>query len=232
MIEKNSEFAEIINSSEETKHLAEIVRKISGLCRGVSTHACGIIITPKPVVEYCPIQRDAHNEGIGMTQYEMFDIEPLGLMKYDFLGLRNLHIIGAALQKIQRTTGEKIDLGKINYNDKEVFDLIKSGNTVGLFQLESEGMKRTIKTLKPENLEDICYILAAYRPGPMQYITEYQAVKDGKQKPDYIFEELEPVLSVTRGVITYQEQVMKIAEVVAGYSLGKADVLRRAMGKK
>ena len=232
MIEKNPEFAEIINSSEETKHLAEIVRKISGLCRGVSTHACGIIITPQPVVEYCPIQRDAHNEGIGMTQYEMFDIEPLGLMKYDFLGLRNLHIIGAALQKIHRTTGEKIDLRKIDFNDKEVFDLIKSGNTVGIFQLESEGMKRTIRTLEPENLEDICYILAAYRPGPMQYITEYQAVKKGKQKPDYIFDELEPVLSVTKGVITYQEQVMKIAQVVAGYSLGKADVLRRAMGKK
>jgi len=232
MIENNTEFAQVINSTEETKHLAEIVRKVSGLCRGVSTHACGIIITPQPVVEYCPIQRDAHNEGIGMTQYEMFDIEPLGLMKYDFLGLRNLHIIGAALQKIERTTGEKINLREIDFKDKAVFDLIKSGNTVGIFQLESEGMKRTIKTLEPENLEDICYILAAYRPGPMQYISEYQAVKKGKQEPDYIFDELEPVLSVTRGVITYQEQVMKIAEVVAGYSLGKADVLRRAMGKK
>ena len=232
MIEKNPEFAEIINSSEETKHLANIVRKIAGLCRGVSTHACGIIITPEPVVEYCPIQRDAHGGGIGMTQYEMFDIEPLGLMKYDFLGLRNLHVIGAALKKVERSTGEKIDLREINYEDSKVFDLIKSGNTVGLFQMESEGMKRTIRTLEPENLEDICYILAAYRPGPMQYITEYQAVKTGKQEPDYIFDELEPVLSVTRGVITYQEQVMRIAQIIAGYSLGKADVLRRAMGKK
>lgn len=232
MIEKNPEFADIINSSEETRHLANIVRKVSGLCRGVSTHACGVIITPEPVVEYCPIQRDAHGGGIGMTQYEMFDIEPLGLMKYDFLGLRNLHIIGAALKKIERSTGKKIDLRDIDFEDKTAFDLIKSGHTVGLFQMESEGMKRTIRTLEPENLEDICYILAAYRPGPMQYITEYQAVKKGKQEPDYIFDELEPVLSVTRGVITYQEQVMKIAEVVAGYSLGKADVLRRAMGKK
>lgn len=232
MIEHNPEFAEIINSSEETKHLAEIVRKISGLCRGVSTHACGILITPEPVVEYCPIQRDAHGGGIGMTQYEMFDIEPLGLMKYDFLGLRNLHIIGAALKKIERSRGEKIDLRNIAPHDNAAFKLIRSGHTVGIFQMESEGMKRTIKTLEPDTLEDICYVIAAYRPGPMQYISEYQAVKKGKQEADYIFDELEPVLSITNGVITYQEQVMKIAEVIAGYSLGKADVLRRAMGKK
>lgn len=232
MIEHNPEFAEIINSSEETKHLADIVRKVAGLCRGVSTHACGVIITPEPVVEYCPIQRDAHGEGIGMTQYEMFDIEPLGLMKYDFLGLRNLHVIGAALKKIERSKGEKVDLRNIDTYDKSTFSLIKSGHTVGIFQMESEGMKRTIRTLEPESLEDICYIIAAYRPGPMQYITEYQAVKKGKQEPDYIFDELEAVLSVTRGVITYQEQVMKIAQIIAGYSLGKADVLRRAMGKK
>lgn len=232
MIEHNPEFADIINSSEETKHLANIVRKVAGLCRGVSTHACGVIITPEPVVEYCPIQRDAHGEGIGMTQYEMFDIEPLGLMKYDFLGLRNLHVIGAALKKIERSRGEKVDLRNIDAYDKATFSLIKSGHTVGIFQMESEGMKRTIRTLEPESLEDICYIIAAYRPSTMQYITEYQAVKKGKQEPDYIFDELESVLSVTRGVITYQEQVMKIAQIIAGYSLGKADVLRRAMGKK
>lgn len=232
MIEHNPEFAEIINSSDETKHLAEIVRKISGLCRGVSTHACGILITPEPVVEYCPIQRDAHGGGIGMTQYEMSDIEPLGLMKYDFLGLRNLHIIGAALKKIERSRGEKIDLRNIDPHDNAAFKLIRSGHTVGIFQMESEGMKRTVKTLEPENLEDISYVIAAYRPATIQYISEYQAVKKGKQEADYIFDELEPVLSVTNGVITYQEQVMKIAEVIAGYSLAKADVLRRAMGKK
>lgn len=232
MIEHNPEFAEIINSSEETRHLADIVRKVSGLCRGVSTHACGILITPEPVVEYCPIQRDAHGEGMGMTQYEMFDIEPLGLMKYDFLGLRNLHIIGACLKKIEKDRKEKIDLDHIDYKDSKTYDTLKSGHTVGIFQMESEGMKRTVRTIKPDSLEDICYILAAYRPGPMQYISEYQAVKEGRQEPDYIFQELEPVLSVTNGVITYQEQVMKIAQVIAGYSLGRADNLRRAMGKK
>ena len=133
MIEHNPEFAEIINSSEETKHLADIVRKVSGLCRGVSTHACGILITPEPVVEYCPIQRDAHGEGMGMTQYEMFDIEPLGLMKYDFLGLRNLNIIGACLKKIEKDRGEKVNLNSIDIHDSSTYDTIKSGHTVGIF---------------------------------------------------------------------------------------------------
>jgi DNA polymerase-3 subunit alpha len=232
MIEHNPEFAEIINSSEKTLHLAEIVRKVAGLCRGVSTHACGIIVAPHPVVEYTPIQRDSHGGGLGMTQYEMFDIEPIGLMKFDFLGLRNLNIIGSAVKKIEKSKNEKVDLRNIDKHDKSSFSIIRSGHTVGIFQMESEGMKRTIKALKPETQEDICYILAAYRPGPMQYIPEYVAVKEGKQAPDYVFDQLEPVLSITRGVITYQEQVMKIAQVVAGYSLGKADVLRRAMGKK
>ncbi len=232
MIEHNPEFAEIINSSEKTRHLAEVVRKVSGLCRGVSTHACGVIITPDPVVNYAPIQRDAHGGGLGMTQYEMFDVEPVGLMKFDFLGLRNLNIIGSTIKKIERSTGVLIDLMKLDFHDKEAFKLVQSGHTIGVFQLESEGMKRTIRSLKPETMEDLCYIIAAYRPGPMQFISEYADVKEGKKKPEYIFDELEPVLKVTNGVITYQEQVIKIAQVVAGYSLGKADVLRRAMGKK
>ncbi len=232
MMEHNPEFAEIINSSEKTRHLADVVRKVSGLCRGVSTHACGIIITPEPVVNYAPIQKDAHGGGLGMTQYEMFDVEPVGLMKFDFLGLRNLNIIGSTIKKIEKNKEEKIDLMKLDLHDKKAFQLVQSGHTIGVFQLESEGMKRTIRSLKPETLEDLCYIIAAYRPGPMQFITEYADVKDGKKKPDYIFDELEPVLKITNGVITYQEQVIKIAQVIAGYTLGKADVLRRAMGKK
>lgn len=232
MIEHNSEFAEIINSSEKMKELASIVRKVSGICRGTSTHACGVIVTPDPLVNYCPIQRDSHGGGIGMTQYEMSDIEAVGLMKFDFLGLRNLNVIGEAIKKVEVNKGEKIDLRTIDQHDESTFAVIKSGHTVGIFQMESEGMKRTIKALKPETQEDICYILAAYRPGPMQYIPEYVAVKRGEQEPDYIFPELQPVLEVTKGVITYQEQVMKIAQIVAGYTLGGADLLRRAMGKK
>lgn len=232
MIEHNPEFAEIINSSEKTLELANIVRKVSGICRGVSTHACGIIVTPDPVVNYCAIQRDSHGGGIGMTQFEMSDIEYVGLMKFDFLGLRNLNVIGEAITKIKVNRGKDIDLLTLDPNDKATFNLIKSGHTVGVFQLESEGMKRSIRGLQPETQEDICYLLAAYRPGPMQYISEYVAVKKGKQKPDYVFDELKPVLEVTYGVITYQEQVMRIAQIIAGYSLGAADILRRAMGKK
>jgi DNA polymerase-3 subunit alpha len=232
MIEHNPEFAEIIHSSPDTKRLADIVRKVQGLHRNVGTHACGVVITPKPVTEYCPIQKDAHGGGMGMTQYEMKDIEPIGLMKFDFLGLRNLNVIGSAIKKIEANRGIKINLRKIDPEDKETFKLIRSGHTVGVFQMESEGMKKTIKALEPETQEDICYLLAAYRPGPMQYISEYVAVKRGEQEPDYIFDDLKPVLEVTNGVITYQEQVMKIAQIIGGYTLGAADVLRRAMGKK
>lgn len=232
MIEHNPEFAEIINSSEKTLELANIVRKVSGICRGTSTHACGIIVTPDPVVNYCAIQRDSHGGGIGMTQFEMSDIEYVGLMKFDFLGLRNLNVIGEAITKVKINREKDIDLLTLDPNDKATFEVIKSGQTVGVFQMESEGMKRSIRALQPETQEDICYLLAAYRPGPMQYIPEYVAVKRGKQEPDYVFEELKPVLEVTNGVITYQEQVMKIAQIIAGYSLGAADILRRAMGKK
>jgi DNA polymerase-3 subunit alpha len=232
MIEHNPEFAEIINSSEKTLELAKIVRKVSGICRGTSTHACGIIVTPDPVVNYCPIQRDSHGGGIGMTQFEMSDIEYVGLMKFDFLGLRNLNVIGEALTKIRVNRKKEIDLFTLDPNDKKTYEVIKSGHTVGVFQMESEGMKRSIKALQPETQEDICYLLAAYRPGPMQYISEYVAVKRKKQDPDYVFPELESVLKVTNGVITYQEQVMKIAEIIGGYTLGAADLLRRAMGKK
>ncbi len=232
MIENNREFADLINGSPELLKMADIVRKVAGLCRGVSTHACGIVITPNPVDEYVPIQRDSKNEGIGMTQYEMFDLEEIGLMKYDFLGLRNLAVIGDALSIIEKTKGEKINLSKLDPNDKATFDLIQSGHTVGVFQLESEGMRKTIQNLKPVSQEEICYLLAAYRPGPMQFIPEYVEVKEGKKKAEYIIPDLEPILSITNGVITYQEQVIRIAVDIAGYSMGAADMLRKAMGKK
>jgi DNA polymerase-3 subunit alpha len=232
MIEKNSEFAEIINSNEDLQRLASIVRKLSGLHRGVSTHACGIIITPQPTVEYCPIQRDAHGDGFGMTQFEMGDTESIGLMKYDFLGLRNLSIIGNTVAKIKRGSDRDIDIFKMDMTDSKAYDVIKKGHTVGVFQMESEGMRKVIKQLKPETLEEISYILAAYRPGPLQFIPEYIAVKNGEKQAEYLVPELEKILSVTNGVITYQEQVIRIAVDIAGYTMGQADMLRKAMGKK
>jgi len=232
MLENNPEFKELAESSDKTKKMIDIVRKVSGLARGVSTHACGIIIAPEPVVEYVPIQKDSHNEGIGITQYEFMQLEEIGLMKFDFLGLRNLNVIGNCLKKIQNSKGISIDLQNINWNDRKAFNLIKEGNTIGIFQMESEGMKRTIRSINPDNLEDLCYILAAYRPGPMEFIPEYAKVKSGKQKPKYIIPELEPILRITNGVITYQEQVIRIAVDIAGYTMGQADILRKAMGKK
>jgi DNA polymerase III subunit alpha len=232
MLEHNPEFNEIVNSSPELLDMAGIVRKVAGMCRGISTHACGIIITPTPVVDYVPIQKDAHGEGIGMSQYEMTDLETIGLMKFDFLGLRNLNVIGCTLDKIYENRKDKIDLLKINNHDKNAFDLIRNAQTIGVFQLESEGMRKTIKLTKPDSLEDISYILAAYRPGPLQFIPEYAAVKSGEKRAHYLFPALEPILSVTNGVITYQEQVIKIAVDIAGYTMGSADILRRAMGKK
>jgi DNA polymerase-3 subunit alpha len=232
MIENNKEFAEIINSSSETKRLADIVRKVSGLPRGITTHACGLVVTPKPIDEYVAVQRDSKNEGIGMTQFEMGDIEYSGLLKLDFLGLKNMSIIDNALKKIERHKGEKIDLQMIDTQDHEVYKELQQGHTVGVFQLESEGMKKTVKLIKPEKPEDLSYILAAYRPGPMEFIPEYAAVKNGKKKAEYLLDELKPILEETNGVITYQEQVMRIASDIAGYSLADADILRRAMGKK
>lgn len=232
MIENNKEFADIVNSSAEVQKMVDIVRKVAGLCRGVSTHACGIVITPDPVDEYVPIQRDSKNEGMGMTQYEMFDLEEIGLMKFDFLGLRNLAVIGDALDMIEKTTGNRINLSKIDPHDEKTFELIQSANTVGVFQMESEGMRKSIKGLKPATQEEICYLLAAYRPGPMQFIPDYIEVKEGKKKAEYIMPELESILSITNGVITYQEQVIRIAVDIAGYSMGAADILRKAMGKK
>lgn len=232
MIENNIEFADLINSSPELQRMAEIVRKIAGLCRGVSTHACGVVITPTPVSDYIPLQRDSKNEGIGMTQYEMFDLEPVGLMKFDFLGLRNLAVIGEALEKIKDTRGIDVDLMSVDPNDEDTFKIIQRGHTVGIFQLESEGMRKTIKGLKPATQEEICYLLAAYRPGPMQFIPEYISVKDGDKEAEYLMPELEPILRITNGVITYQEQVIRIAVDIAGYSMGAADMLRKAMGKK
>lgn len=232
MIEHNKEFAEIVNSSDKMKEMVEIVRSISGLCRGVSMHACGVIITPDPVENYAPIQPDNKGTGVGMSQYEMSDVEYIGLLKLDFLGLRTMNIIDTALKKIERHKGVKLDLSTIDEKDNDVYDVLQEGHTVGVFQLESDGMKKTIKQIKPADPEDLCYLLAAYRPGPMEFIPEYVAVKNGEKEAEFLIDDLEPILGVTNGVVTYQEQVMRIARDLAGYSMAEADILRRAMGKK
>jgi DNA polymerase-3 subunit alpha len=232
MMEHDSDFAEVINSDEKTKEMAKIVKKIAGLARGVSMHACGVVITPTPVTDYAPIQQDSKKEGIGMTQYEMGDIEPIGILKLDFLGLRNLSIIDNALKKIEGTIGNRLNLAKVDTHDEKVYQTLKTGQTIGVFQLEGEGMTKALIQIDPHSPEDICYLLAAYRPGPIQFIPEYVSVKKGEKEAEYILDDLAPILSVTNGVITYQEQVMRIAADIAGYTLSEADNMRRAMGKK
>lgn len=232
MIENNSEFKEIIESSKEVLKMAEIVRKIAGLSRGVSVHACGMIIAPKPVTEYVPIQRDAHNEGLGITQYEFTQLEDVGLMKFDFLGLRNLNVIGTTLKKLKYDKNIDLDLIHLHQDDKKAFEIIKNCDTVGVFQMEGEGMKKSIRLIDPDNLEEVCYLLAAYRPGPMEFIPTYAQVKFKKQGAQYLIPELEPILNITNGVVTYQEQVIRIAVDLAGYTMGQADAFRKAMGKK
>ncbi len=232
MMDNNQEFREIINSSPNLIRLKEIVGKINGVCRGVSTHACGFIVSPDPVMEYCPIQRDSQNEGLGMTQFEMADAEGVGLMKFDFLGLRNLASIGKTVDKVEYSTGERIDLLNIDFADEDTLETIRQGHTVGVFQMESSGMRKVINQIKPEDLEEICYLLAVYRPGPMEFIPDYVAVKEGRQQPDYIIDDLKPILEVTNGVITYQEQIMRIVQKLAGYTLGAASVVMKSMSKK
>lgn len=232
MMENNSEFAELVNSDEKIKEMTKIVEKVAGMVRGVSMHACGVVITPQSVDEYAPIQPDSKGEDVGMVQYEMNDLEPLGLMKYDFLGLKNFSIIDNALKKIKRSRKEELDLYKIDVLDQSVYDELKSGHTIGVFQLEGAGMVKTIQQILPQSPEELCYLIAAYRPGPMLFIPDYVAVKKGDKEAQYLLPELKPILEVTNGIISYQEQVMRIATDIAGYTLTEADNMRRAMGKK
>ncbi|KKR06078.1 MAG: polymerase III alpha subunit protein [candidate division WS6 bacterium GW2011_GWF2_39_15] len=232
MMENNPEFAEIINSSEKLQQMSQVVKKIAGLARGVSMHACGVIVAPEPVDNFIPIQRDSKDEGVGMAQFEMTDLEYVGLLKLDFLGLKNLNIIDTAVRKIKRHKGIDLDLSTIDVNDQNIYQMLRDGHTMGVFQLEGEGMTKALITIRPETPEDLCYLLAAYRPGPIEFIPQYAAVKKGEKQPTYIIDDLEPILGVTNGVITYQEQVMKIATDIAGYTLSEADNMRRAMGKK
>ena len=230
MMEKVKEFSDIVNSDPQLKKLIEVVSKIENMPRHASTHACGILITPKPVNEYVPLQYD--KEGRIISQLEMKPLEELGLMKFDILGLANLTIIKNTLIAIEKYEGKHIDIWKIPEDDKATFDLLKRGDTTAVFQLESDGMKKYLRDLQPESLEDICFMCAAYRPGPMQFIPAYIDCKHGRKEPDYLIPELEPIVKNTYGFAIYQEQVIRIAVDIAGYTMGEADILRRAMGKK
>lgn len=231
-LESNSQLRDLAKQNKELQRLLEIASRIEGMCRHASVHAAGVVISNQPLTNYVPLQK--MSEGEVVTQLEMDALQELGLLKMDFLGLRTLTVIEKALQIIKNTHHEEIDLDKIPLNDEETFSLLSRGETTGVFQLESGGMKELLKRLNPSNIEDLTAILALYRPGPLGsgMIEDFINRKHGKVKIEYPHPALEPILRETYGVIVYQEQVMRIAAELAGFTLGEADILRRAMGKK
>ena len=219
-----------VNHSDQNKRLFETALVLEGLPRHTSTHAAGVVISEEPLVHVIPIQEG--HDGIYLTQYSMEYLEELGLLKIDFLGLRNLTLLETILKSIQRTTGRKVNIKNIPIDDPGTYELISRGQTTGVFQLESEGMRNVLTKLKPTRFEDIVAVNALYRPGPMENIPLFINRKHGHEKVIYPHASLQPILENTYGVIVYQEQIMQIAAVMAGFSLGEADLLRRAVSKK
>lgn len=212
------------------KRAFDIARKLEGLNRHASTHAAGIVIGDRPLSDLVPLYRDPKSD-MPVTQFNMKWVEQAGLVKFDFLGLKTLTVLETAVGLVRRR-GVEIDLGNIPLDDKKTYDLLARAEAVGIFQLESQGMRRALLDMRPDRFEDIIALVALYRPGPMANIPTYCARKHGMERPDYIHPKLEPILSETFGVIIYQEQVMQAAQILAGFTLGEADLLRRAMGKK
>ncbi|MCR5737434.1 MAG: DNA polymerase III subunit alpha, partial [Eubacterium sp.] len=229
-LKQSRELKELYDNDPQVKYLIDMSKRLEGLPRHASMHAAGVVICAKPVDEYVPLSRAS--DGSITTQYIMTTLEELGLLKMDFLGLRNLTVIQNAERFIKENRGVEIDLKTINYDDKKVLSYIGTGNTEGIFQLESGGMKNFMKELKPDSLEDIIAGISLYRPGPMDFIPKYLEGKNNASSVTYDCPQLEPILKPTHGCIVYQEQVMQIVRDLAGYSLGRSDLLRRAMSKK
>ena len=227
-LEENKELKDEYDNNPETKKLLDIAMALEGMPRQASTHACGIVITKDPVVTYVPLYV---REGMISTQYIMTTLEELGLLKMDFLGLRTLTVIQDTINLVKKDKGIDVKFDK-NMNDPKVYKLWQDGNTMGIFQFESQGMTNFMKELKPDHLEDIIAGVSLYRPGPMDQIPRYIANKKDPDHAVYTHPSLQPILKVTYGCMVYQEQVMQIVRDLAGYSLGRADLVRRAMGKK
>ena len=232
-LKESSDLGKLYNEDYEVQELLENSKRLEGKVRHASIHAAGIVMTGEPLVENVPLYYD-NKTSLVSTQYQMKELEELGLLKMDFLGLRNLTIVKRAMDYVKEDLGISFDLDNIDLEDKKVYDLLKKGDTLGVFQLESRGMIALLKKLKADRFEDIIAVLALYRPGPLGsgMVDDYINVKNGLSRAKYPHESLKETLEETYGVILYQEQVMKIANVMADYSMGEADLLRRAMGKK
>lgn len=225
----NQELRKQYESDEQTKNIIDLCRKLEGLPRHAGTHAAGVVISQQPLVEFLPLQT---NDNVVTTQFTMGNVEKLGLLKMDFLGLRNLNVIQNAVNLVKKNTGKEIDIDQIPMDDANVYDMISQGDTDGVFQLESMGMRNVLKELQPDSFEDIIVVISLYRPGPMDQIPTYIKCKRNPDKVRYLDDRLKPILYKTYGCMVYQEQVMQIVRDLAGYSLSRSDLVRRAMAKK
>ena len=228
-INMNSELRSMYDSDEETKNIIDIAKAVEGLPRHTSTHAAGVVISKEPITEYVPLSRNGDSI---TTQYNMTELEELGLLKMDFLGLRTLTVIRDAVDLIEENHGIKVDFDKIGEDDPKVYDMFSKGETLGIFQFESAGMRQVLKELKPTEFENIIAANSLYRPGPMNQIPRFIENKLYPEKIEYTDPSLEPILDVTYGCMVYQEQVMQIVRDIGGFSMGRSDLVRRAMGKK
>ncbi|MDP3685355.1 MAG: DNA polymerase III subunit alpha [bacterium] len=233
--EARASVAELRNLAQEdpqVQRLLDTAKKLEGVVRHASVHAAGVVFTPQPLTTYVPLQRASADDETIVTQYEMHAVEDLGLLKIDFLGLKNLTILQHALRIIEETAGVTIRIEDLPLDDAKTYVTLQEGRTTGVFQLESAGMKRSLKELKPTEFEDIVAMVSLYRPGPMELIPQYIAGKHGLKKPTYLHPTLKPILEKTYGIAVYQEQVLEMARAIAGFTLGEADILRKAVGKK
>lgn len=230
-LEMDSDLRAKRQSDPEISKLFSIAIQLEGLNRHTSVHAAGIVIGDKPLEQICPLYFDAAAD-MPVVQYDKKYCEEVGLVKFDFLGLKTLTVIKDAVDYIEDTTGIKVDINNLRLDDKKTFELLKKADSLGVFQIESSGMISMLKQIKPDNIEDIIALISLYRPGPMDNIPAYIRRKHGQEKIEYMHPKMEPILRDTYGIIIYQEQVMNIAKALAGYTLGGADILRRAMGKK
>ena len=231
-LDKVDELKMLVATDPKAKRLIGFAKKLEGCARHASTHACGVVISPIPLDEIVPVQHPTQDDTGLVSQYEGNAIGDLGLLKMDFLGLKNLTIIEDTLSRIYVVLNKKVELKDIPIDDKETYELMARGDTIGIFQLESSGMQRYLKQLKPTQFEDIIAMVALYRPGPMQFIPDFIEGKNGLKIPKYLHPKLEPILASTYGIILYQEQTMRVAVDLAGFSLAEADTLRKAIGKK
>lgn len=231
-LEEVAELKELYAGSESVKKLLDLSMKLEGTIRHASVHAAGVVIGDMDLTNYTPIQYSPSDDKVLVSQYSMYPLESLGLLKMDFLGLKNLTIIKNTLRIVRKVHDLEVDVTKLPFDDKKTFELLAAANTTGVFQLESEGMRKNLKELRPTVFGDIAAMVALYRPGPIQFLPDFIARKRGQKKIEYIHPKLEPILGDTYGIAVYQEQVLQIARDLCGFTLGEADVLRKAIGKK